>query len=285
MALKTGDEPSKFSFSRAWKCARTILHLSAEKLALLNVEVLIPDDALTSEDMIIGLPVLRHLKVDTKTLLEQNSAALVGTDCSTVNIASPYAKLGRVGRLMRACAGDIDRESTDLDTQRPTVNYYAARNEEDPFPDPSLFDARHDKEEHEVQRTVNDMVFKLSSKGVPQEYGYVKLSTPIRKSSPRPFRMDPADVPPLHVNLTPEAKPDRVRLHNYSPEQRDFLKSHVDELLRCNMIYLNPSATWASAPLLVSKPGPLDSGSLSTSGLSIVTLPWLSISCGTSSRN
>lgn len=39
-------------------------------------------------------------------------------------------------------------------------------------------------------------------------------------------------------------------------DQRDFLKGHVEDHIRCNMVYLKPSPTWAGAPLLVSKPGP-----------------------------
>lgn len=94
--------------------------------------------------MIIGLPVLHHLKVDNKTLLEQNRGEFDGTDCSAVNFATPYVKLCSIGRMMRASAGDFEEYYTALDPQRPIANYYAARNEEDLNPDPSLIDVRHD---------------------------------------------------------------------------------------------------------------------------------------------
>lgn len=97
VTLKAGEEKYKFSFSRAWKCPRTVLHISDGQLHLLNIECLAPDEALTCEDMIIGLPVLHHLKVDSKTLLEQNRGALDGTDCSAVNVASPNAKCRSIG--------------------------------------------------------------------------------------------------------------------------------------------------------------------------------------------
>ena len=71
VALKTGknDKAQTFRFSRSGMVPRTVLHLSAGQLALINVSFLIADDDLTCEDLLIGLPVLRHLQVDTKTLL------------------------------------------------------------------------------------------------------------------------------------------------------------------------------------------------------------------------
>lgn len=158
--------------------------------------------------------------------------------------------------MMRVRTGDIYKYSTIFDPQRPRVNYYAARNEEVPFPDPSQIHERHDKEEEEVKNSIVEMILKSSSDGLPKKMNRssFKLSAPIRKSSARNFPA--ADVPHIQVNLTPEAKTVRLRLRNYSPEQRCFLKSPVDELIRCNMDYLNPSTTWASAPILVSNPGP-----------------------------
>lgn len=47
----------------------------------------------------------------------------------------------------------------------------------------------------------------------------------------------------------------RVRLRNYSQDQRRFLSKFVTTLVQCKMAYFNPTSSWACAPLLVPKPG------------------------------
>jgi hypothetical protein len=66
----------------------------------------------------------------------------------------------------------------------------------------------------------------------------------------------PAKLPPLTINLQPDAIPVRVKLRRYPQEQRDFLKSFVDQLVSSGLAYRNASSTWCSAALLVPKPGP-----------------------------
>ena len=62
VALKTGDEAQSFFVSRTWVAPRTVLQLSSGQLALANVTFLVADDDLACEELIIGLPVLRHCK-------------------------------------------------------------------------------------------------------------------------------------------------------------------------------------------------------------------------------
>lgn len=102
VALKSGEEAQSFTFSRSWTSPRTVLHLASGRLALVNVTFLIPDDDLACEDILIGLPVLRHVQVDTRTLLENNRAILDGADCSNVGIPSATDRGGRVSRMMIA---------------------------------------------------------------------------------------------------------------------------------------------------------------------------------------
>lgn len=60
----------------------TVLYLSVGQFALNNIRFLVDDDKVESEVLLIGLAVLRHLRVDTKTLPEENIKALDGTYCS-----------------------------------------------------------------------------------------------------------------------------------------------------------------------------------------------------------
>ena len=66
VALKQGEEPQKFSFSRIWTAPRTVLQLCTGSLALVDFKYLVADDDLACEPILIGLPVLQHLQVDTK---------------------------------------------------------------------------------------------------------------------------------------------------------------------------------------------------------------------------
>lgn len=102
VSLKVGSDAEKFTFSRTWTPTRIVMKLAAGPLALLNVELLVADADLAAEDVLIGLPVLRHLGVDTKTLLEERRDLLNGMDCSSIPATEQKGLPGRVGRLMIA---------------------------------------------------------------------------------------------------------------------------------------------------------------------------------------
>ena len=65
----------------------------------------------------------------------------------------------------------------------------------------------------------------------------------------------PAKLPPLKIELTPDAKPVKVRLRKYSQEQKEFMRELVNDLVAHGMAYANPTSKWACAPLLMPKPG------------------------------
>lgn len=62
---------------------------------------LVADADLSDEELLIGYPVLKHLGVDIKTLLEQRRDVLDGTDCSEVQY-NGLSGGGAIGRLMLA---------------------------------------------------------------------------------------------------------------------------------------------------------------------------------------
>lgn len=100
VALKEADDAQSFTFSGTGTPPRIVLRLSTGPLALNNVKFLVADVDLAAEDILIGLPVLRHLGVDTKTMLERDRKRLDETVCSVV--VSPPATGGTVCRLMIA---------------------------------------------------------------------------------------------------------------------------------------------------------------------------------------
>lgn len=82
VALNKKDQTEEYTFSRSWTAPSTGLRLSAGRLALKNITFVVADDQLESEDLFVCLPVLQHLRFDTKTLLEDNIEVLNGTDCN-----------------------------------------------------------------------------------------------------------------------------------------------------------------------------------------------------------
>lgn len=68
----------------------------------------------------------------------------------------------------------------------------------------------------------------------------------------------PVTVDPLRIALTPDALPIRVKLRNYSPSQRLFMKNLMTELEIHGIVYANPTLPWSCAPLIVPKPGPAE---------------------------
>lgn len=71
------------------------------KLVLLNVSFFVADDDLSCEELLIGLPVLRHLRIDNKTVMKTNPSKLDGTDCAKVGNQTSEG-LDAVGRLFIA---------------------------------------------------------------------------------------------------------------------------------------------------------------------------------------
>lgn len=65
----------------------------------------------------------------------------------------------------------------------------------------------------------------------------------------------PSRVDSMRIELTSEAQPTHVRVQNYSQGQKDSLRQFVALVATAGIAYINPSAAWACALLLVHKAG------------------------------
>lgn len=65
----------------------------------------------------------------------------------------------------------------------------------------------------------------------------------------------PVDVPPMKIEFEKEERPIKVKQRTYSPEQLEFLKKKVDELIKAGFIYRSNNSKWACAPPVFPKPG------------------------------
>lgn len=67
-------------------------------------------------------------------------------------------------------------------------------------------------------------------------------------------RSPPAKVPSMKIKIREGAVPVKVKPRRYPPDQRDFLNSHINELVSIGILRPNRKAKWQCAPLIVPKP-------------------------------
>lgn len=102
LALCQSEDSQSFQFSRSWLAPRLVLHLASGQMTHCSLSLLIADNAVTCEDILISLAVLRHLRIDSKMMLENNCYTFNGNNC--IDVENPRIKLSHVGRLMVARA-------------------------------------------------------------------------------------------------------------------------------------------------------------------------------------
>lgn len=192
--------------------------------------LLVADADLAVEDLLIGLPVVQHLGVDTKTSSEERRNFLDGFDCSSITPVTrsgqaSWLMIDRLNRVPNSCV--VDDKS--LDNDRPRDHFYKVSDEEDPFPDTFLLDPVDSAQSNEIKSSIEDMIqvafensFPIAHRNDLEEL--VLDHTDIFRTS---FSSGPpAEVTPLKTDLVFDARPVRVRLRNYSQEHRQFLSDN-----------------------------------------------------------
>lgn len=114
-------------------------------MSLCKISFLVADDDLTCEDQLIGLLVLHHLPIESKTLLENDGKTLDAIDFAKVSKPKTI-HIGRVGPLIWArtlrvrgtsywLGIDYSQRSTQPARDRPGVHHADDVSERDFFPD------------------------------------------------------------------------------------------------------------------------------------------------------
>lgn len=210
---------------------------------------------------LVVLPLLQHLGVDTKYLLEERRDLLDGADCSNIDFSSTSGSQVSqimIARLNRSPNFEVG-PTTVLNNSCFRVNYYDVRSEQDPFSNLSLLDSPNSAQPNEVEDEVSQIVQVAVSNGLRAEkvMNLKKIVTDHSDIFRTSLSSGPAaDVDPLRIGLFPDAKLVKVRLRNYTQNQRNFLSDFVQKLVSFRMAYPNPSSPWSCAPLLVPKAGP-----------------------------
>ncbi len=65
----------------------------------------------------------------------------------------------------------------------------------------------------------------------------------------------PADVEPMVVEIKEGSVPYIAKARRYPAEQRDYMRSFLDQFVEFGMAKRNENAEWAAPPLLIPKPG------------------------------
>ncbi len=84
-------------------CSRNSCKIDIRETGFMNISFLVVDDELEAESILIGHPVLQHISIDTKTLLDENRGSHDGTDCSLFGNPTIPKKGGFVSRIIVAC--------------------------------------------------------------------------------------------------------------------------------------------------------------------------------------
>lgn len=108
-AIKSGDKAQNFKATRRWEVPRLIFKLDAGPLALLNVSFLVINAQLAVKDLLIGLPVLKRLGIDSQTMLQWNYARLDETNCNTIDTKA--ASTSELGRILIARIQRVENEA------------------------------------------------------------------------------------------------------------------------------------------------------------------------------
>lgn len=163
--------------------------------------------------------------------------------------------------MFRRLKQDMNERTDEYNEQeeegRPLVHYDTVCTERDQFPDLSLLHPIDSVQNQEISAATAEKKYATRMNGLTDEKAQeidtmVDDHVTIFRTS---FLYDPpAKFAPLVIETKTNAKPVKVRIRNYSQEQKEFLITFVQDLMRHDMAYPNPTASWASAPLLVPKP-------------------------------
>lgn len=112
----------------------------------------------STEDLLIGLPVLQHYDIDTKTLLEDHLVLLDSVNCSTIKAASCGSQEGQVSKFMTAGLNRINNNNVktvmESSNNCSRVEYFKVKKKADFFLDPSLTDPVGKDQHQEFESTI-----------------------------------------------------------------------------------------------------------------------------------
>jgi hypothetical protein len=208
-----------------------ILTTNAGKLQLRNIQASVIRDE-TLEDLILGRPLLESIGLDlNKHLVELTKENLV-LDC----LDDVYVNKGKVSMLISDQAVDDDIQAAQLDD--------------------NIFEIGEDANT-EISEAFSLMVTKAIAEGLPEEFIAPMRSLLEEFKDIWRLRLGPdppVSVEPMKIVLKENCKPVMCKTRRYPPNHREYMRTHVNELVQFGLICPNQNSSWASPPLIVHKP-------------------------------
>lgn len=111
--LKRIDKNATFTFYRTWIVSDIIFTMNGGQMATKNISFLIADQDMEAEPLLVGKPVLAHLKLGTVSLLVQNISEIDGTDFHEVGKPTIYVQKGYVIRVVSEGSDGITKHDSN----------------------------------------------------------------------------------------------------------------------------------------------------------------------------
>lgn len=161
-----------------WRVPRIILQLSAGPFTPSNVSFKLADDELTSDVLLLGVPVLYHLGIDSSALLNTHRDIFDRMDCVNVGNLTANNNTGKFQKLMVARiqrvegakydhGDDYNQRCSQPPHDRLHVYYYVVREETEPSPGHSLLNPLYETRNEDIMLPVDRMLQSAKENGLP----------------------------------------------------------------------------------------------------------------------
>lgn len=213
-------------------------------LALEKVSIFVADAELSDEDLHIDNPVLKHLAVDIRTVLEWFRDVLNGADCSDgqhkviseARVTGRHVEVWKNGINTKEKSPTAKRPHLQADGQKTCSRgiHCDIRQDEDPFLDKSLLDSI-DSDQHEKVVPAAKKMIQQETESRMDSSSTAKHRLPAF-SHANIFRTGPssgsrAKLVLLKIAIFSNGTPLPVRLRNDSKDQKDFLAGKVSKVV------------------------------------------------------
>ena len=241
-----------------------LLQTTAGSCRLRNIKVKIIEDKDDSKrsgtdsagEIVLGNPLLQAAGLNVKDFFADNIQHIESLDFGTLLQDSPKMKVGKLGSKLQQV---LDFEKSTIspnDALRTAQNILSTTLKDiDDINYKEVEVGNQDK--NELQDAISFMIGNASG-SLSKEFKVSLFNLVMENEDIFRIRLGsdpPVDVPPMTIEFEGDEKPVAVRNRNCSPQQLDFLRKKVEELIQAGFIYRNTKTNWACAPLNVPKPG------------------------------
>lgn len=199
-------------------------------------------------EIVLGNPLLKRMGLDVKQFLADNIGHVSSIDFSGNPSEDPPDKVGKLGQKL--CENSRLGKVGSLQYNNP----FPLKDDDDiKYKDVDVGEQDEDELQEAIQKMIDRATESLPDhlhKNLKDLVGEFKDIFRIKLGND-----PPVDVPPMKIEFEESERPVKVRQRTYSPEQTEFLKKKVQDFSDAGFIERNNTSKWASAPLVVPKPG------------------------------